>query len=757
MIFNLKLGKTSNLLQNSELILTSNKTPWMKKFLLLIITLFISLFSFAQERTLSVVDKDNGESIPFANVCFEDLKSGKKEYTTTDANGIAHFESGSEVELSVSFMGYKAYIEKVHINKNLTVSLAPDVFALDQVVVTGQNKPMVRDSSIYEISVFDSKLIQERGAVNLGDVLRVQPTIKIAQSGPTGANINILGLGGENVKIMIDGVPIIGRIDGNLDLNQITMENVDHIEVIEGPMSVIYGSNALAGTVNIITKSNKWNKFKFNANTYVESPATFNVDVLGTGKFGDNVITGTLARNYFGGITEDDSRKSKWRSSTQYNSDLNYARYGERYTFRMNGKYFSESMWDRGAVEQNKYANDLNYLTDRISGNAFLDFNHNNDMQTNVQASVSHYNRKLHQVRKDLTTLDESILGGDTTTFLNLMTRATFNHKISERVSYQTGLDANHEIGTAKRLQGGQQDIGDYAVFITGKHEIWKGVVVQPGFRYAYNTKFTSPLLYSINVKTDISDGWQSRASFAKGFRAPSLKELYLDYPHGGFDVVGNPNLGPESSYTLNGSLAYTFRNEDKYLLKFEGKGYFNSIYDMIVFSKSPDSTPDREIWTNVNRDHIESFGWIINANYDLGRLWSFNTSFTRGAISSIEYIEQGTGGKYFYSNNFLASVVYRVPKVDFTTRVEYAYNGPEASRSVDEITLKESYIEAYHDINLTVTKSFWDRRFNLSAGVKNLLDNQDLEYVNGTETKDRLLSWGRSYFFKLNYQLTRN
>ena len=94
--------------------------------------------------------------------------------------------------------------------------------------------------------------------------------------------MSLQGLSGEHIKFLIDGVPVIGRMDGNVDLSQLNMYNVDHIEIVEGPMSVIYGSNALAGAVNIITKENKKAKLTGTTNyqttillTYISSSILF--------------------------------------------------------------------------------------------------------------------------------------------------------------------------------------------------------------------------------------------------------------------------------------------------------------------------------------------------------------------------------------------------------------------------------------------------------------------------------------------------
>ncbi len=736
--------------------------------LLFLSFLFLSTLSLAQTKsTYTIVDKQNGDAIPFANICIQKVDGDTKNYTISNENGEFELSGSENVELTISYIGYKTYQKIINPTTSKKIELEPDVFSLEQIVVTGQSTPMLRDSSIYAIKVFDSKLIQQRGATNLAEVLKAQPSIKIKQSGSFGSNISILGLGGENVKIMIDGVPILGRLDGNLDLSQITMENVDHIEVVEGPMSVVYGSNALAGTVNIITKNNKWNKAELIASTYTESPGTFNANLYGSLKQANSIFTVSGARNYFAGTSYEDTRLSKWRGSEQYIGEMRYAYQAKKANYRLNAKYFNEFMKDKGAINgigtPNPYAFDINYSTDRYSLNGFLDYEHTKTMQTNIQSSISYYNRVMRTVRKDMTNLNEVEADSDTTAFVNFMTRATFNHKINSQISYQTGIDLNTESGTAKRITNGTQNIGDYALFITGKHEFWKGFIVQPGIRYAYNTKFTSPLLYSANFKINLIKNLQLRASYAKGFRAPSLKEMYLDFSHAGYDIKGNEDLRPEYSHSLNGSLIYTYKNDDQLLIKTELKGYYNNIKDKIDFALvSQNGTT--QTWANINKGKVKTIGWIADISVDISNRWSFNSNFTRSGISSLLYEEDNVQTTYFYTNNFLSSLTYKLPKYDFTTRIEYAYKGKEPIDFLEENNLSQFYIESYNDLNITLTKSFWERKLNVSIGAKNLFDNQDIAIVEllqegGSAISDQtqLLSWGRSYFIKIILTLNKH
>ncbi|MCD6178272.1 MAG: TonB-dependent receptor [Bacteroidales bacterium] len=737
------------------------------KLILLSLVLISTIAQGQQSKTFFVVDKQNGKPIPYSTICIQNINTKTKEYTIANENGKVEVSSSGIVELSISSVGYKSYKKTVDLSVLNKVKLETDIFALNQVVVTGQNRPMLRDSSIYSIKVFDSKLIQQRGAINLADVLKAQPSIKINQSGTFGTNINILGLGGENVKIMIDGVPIIGRLDGKLDLSQITMENVDHIEVIEGPMSVIYGSNALAGTINIITKNNKWNKLEVNANTYIESPGTINTNLYTSIKKANNIFTLSGARNYFSGTSYEDSRASKWKGSEQYIAEMKYSRQREKYTFSTTTKYFNEFMKDKGAVfgegSPTPYAFDINFYTKRYNLNGFLDIEHKKTMQTNIQSSISYFDRVMQTVRKDMTDLSEIPISNDTTTFLNFMTRATFNHTINAKLSYQTGIDLNTEQGSAKRIIGGTKNIGDYAIFITNKYQLHSKIIMQTGLRYAYNTKFTSPLLYSINLKLNLNNNLQARVSFAKGFRSPTLKEMYLDFSHAGYNIKGNPDLQPEYSHSLNGSIEYTYRHNDAFLFKTELKAYYNNIIDKIGFALV-DRTENTETWMDMNKGNVETLGWIADITLNINTHWNFNTNYTRSGITNLNFENDNSSNKFFYTDNFLASLSYTNPKYDLSTRIEYSFRGKEAIDYLEEGNLSLYFVDSYNDLNISLTKSVWEKRINISIGAKNLFDNTDLPIIESLTSGDysitqdkQLLSWGRSYFIKINLILYKH
>jgi outer membrane receptor for ferrienterochelin and colicins len=128
---------------------------------------------------------------------------------------------------------------------------------LETAVVTGQYKPQSVRNSVYQVKVISKERIQKQGAAKLQDVLNSELNIRFSQDIATGGSgITMLGMGGQNIKVLVDGLPLIGRqgTTNEININQIDINSIERIEIVEGPMSVIYGADALAGVINIITK-----------------------------------------------------------------------------------------------------------------------------------------------------------------------------------------------------------------------------------------------------------------------------------------------------------------------------------------------------------------------------------------------------------------------------------------------------------------------------------------------------------------------
>ena len=380
-------------------------------FWFLLVVLLTGEQSFGQQAFVTVLDQKSNEPVAFAHVCFEGLKSGSPRYCTTTMEGKALNDVQEISKLAISFVGYKTFYDTIKPGQSIDVRLQPTVLNMDEVVVTAQYTPERADKSIYKVSVINSRQIELKAAVNMADLLKDQVSMNVRQDGVLGTSLNIQGLSGENVKFLMDGVPMIGRMNGNFDLNQINLNNVDHVEVIEGPMSVIYGSNALAGVVNIITKENKSANLSTVANAYVESVGTYNFDASVGMKIKSQSFGIAGGRNFFGGYSPPSvtGRSLVFKPRRQYFADGYYAYTLKKLKMKVGADYFNELLQDRGNLQPPYYEKAFDSYFTTVRYNFRLDLNWHlwRSHVFNLIASYSAYNRIKETFLKDLTTLTD--------------------------------------------------------------------------------------------------------------------------------------------------------------------------------------------------------------------------------------------------------------------------------------------------------------------------------------------------------------
>ena len=519
------------------------------RILILFLAVCTGNLVFAQSVKIRVVDSETSkaEPVPYANICIESLDNQSKDYYITNVNGEVDFELTQQKIVSISCLGFNPIIDTISPGDGTkTYVLNPTYYELNSVVVTGQYKPVSADKSIYDIKVIGKKRIESKAAVNLADILSDELGIRLSNDPSTGTSMSLQGVTGENVKILVDGVPVIGRLEGNIDLSQLNIDNASQIEMVEGPMSVIYGSNALGGVINIITQNNSHSKYKTSVNSYYESIGTYNFNFLTSMRHKKNSFELNGGRNFFNGYSLEDSRSKEWKPKEQYNAGATYYHNAEKTKLRFKSDFFRERLLDRNNPFPPYYekANDTWYKTFRFNNSGELTQTIGEHSGFNLLAAYSIYERQKEKYLVDLTdlskTLTTSAADHDTSSFNAFIARGTYSFAPeTSNFSFQAGFDFNLENAKGKRIENGKESIGDYAVFISA---IWKPVTnvsIQPGVRAAYNTRYNAPLTPSLNLmykpgKTTL------RASYARGFRSPSLKELYLYFFDSNHQVEGN-------------------------------------------------------------------------------------------------------------------------------------------------------------------------------------------------------------------------
>jgi outer membrane receptor for ferrienterochelin and colicins len=144
------------------------------------------------------------------------------------------------------------------------------VSEINPVSITTSARPRLATDEAYSLRVVSSKTIKQMGAQTVADVIQNQTSIILNNDASLGTSMQLQGMGGQNVKILINGVPMVGRLNGNIDISQIPINEIEKIEIIEGPMSVVYGTDAIGGVINIITRNPYTANDRMSVNSYAD-------------------------------------------------------------------------------------------------------------------------------------------------------------------------------------------------------------------------------------------------------------------------------------------------------------------------------------------------------------------------------------------------------------------------------------------------------------------------------------------------------
>jgi outer membrane receptor for ferrienterochelin and colicins len=738
---------------------------------LVVILLLVSVNGFAlgNNASVTVVRQDNNKPLPDVIIRIVTLSSlnDKKPQELigfTDNTGKFNYSFTEPVIIQVSHLGYAGMLDTLYQLQDKTYILPIAEKDLKDVVITGQYSANSTQKSVYEVKVISQETLRNKGANNLREALQNELHIDLSQDAVYGGSLGINGISGEGVKILVDGVPIVGKQDGKLDLSQITINNIERIEIIEGPLSVLYGTDALGGVINIITKNFQRDKVNVSLRTYYETVGQYNIE-LNTGfTFKKSQIYLSGGRYFFDGYNSNDTveRFMEWKPKEQYFADAKYVLTGNRFRLSLTGSFFREYLLNRSAPEvalaydNNDTAwvykgDDQKFLTYRYRAAASFMYRFKEGYQLDVLAGYSGFSRFINQYYKNLVTGNEQLVKDanvQDTAFYNQFTgRATYTMPAwKNQLNFLFGVEINQEFTKQKRIENGSQSAGDYAAFGSIRYTPVEGFDIQPAVRFGYNTRFTAPLIPSLNVKYAYKNKLLIRASYGRGYRAPSLKELFLSFFNSDHIIVGNTELRPEDGHTVNFSISGII-TKNKHTITITPKGFYNNIRNKIELFGAP---PDTMQYNNVAK--YITYGSDLSVNYTWDRL-QFNVGgmVTGYRLNNTENVENVSKAFTVDAN---ASASYRIPVADIIVYAAYKYNGVKPVFNVNSsISLGHRF--AYHMLDISLSRNFWKDRIQLTVGGKNLagvknVTTQDVVAAHSSNNNQALVGWGRTFFVSL-------
>lgn len=728
----------------------------MKKLGIALLLVLTTVTTFAQQGGLriTVLDRSSGETLPFAYINVYAMPGRSAENTVqTNENGVAMvYPQGYPCELEVAMLGYEKATKSLYsapANTSMTIYMSPKYSSMNQVVVTGNAQPTRMKDALSVYRVIPKAQIKAQGAVTLDDIMKNQLNMRVGNDQVLGSSLSMQGMSGDKVKILIDGIPVNGRENGNVNLGQLNLNNVERIEMIQGPMSVVYGTDALGGVINIITKKEK-KPLAINFGTYYESLGRYNFD--GSASFNlknRHQFTIGGGRNFFQGwkyidlpVIYNDQQINTQRNFLFNPIEQYIGNFAYRYTapsgFNLNfaSDYLDEKVTDKGNLYKwtpsEAKALDNYYATQRSMNRLSLQGKLGKTGHWTSQNGYVLYSRKKNTYVKDMVTLDEVLSQGkgaqDTTNFRDVYLRGSYNNVV-KNLNYTVGYDINLQYATGEKLETGKQSLEDYAMYINAAYPIIKDkLTAQGGLRGAINSIYTPPLIPSFNLLYKPTDKIQIRGSYAKGFRAPSLKERYLTFIDANHFIIGNDNLSAETSQHMQASASYqVYENKSDYV-QFILTGFYNDVKNGITLlpMRPEDSTSIDYTYGNLarSRNAIASFqtdGQFKNLHFQLGYSYTY-------ALAQEGFY------KAFPAQEATATLQYAFRKIDMNLNLFYKYSGrrPFLTIDGDGNPYYSGQQNGYSIFDVSVEKSFWDNRLQLVAGMKNVLDVQQVTSTGG-------------------------
>lgn len=719
----------------------------MRLILTGILIVLASIKAVGQELVFTVSDKDTKAPVELAYINVYTGNHILFQSVQTNEAGIAHLTIEKEkypVTIETVSPGFEKAVKKFDAppaTASVDIDIVKKYTSLNEVVVTGLNKPERVKDALSTYKVIHKDAIDARGAITLDEAMRGQLNTTITNDDIIGNSINMQGMQGNKVKILIDGIPVNGRENGNINLGQLNMNNTERVEIIQGPMSVIYGSDALGGVVNVITKK-ETKPLGITAGWYGETINKYNFDgALTFGVKKRNQFTIGGARNFFEGwknldaylTYHDDTllsqRSQLYKPKEQYIGNFAY-RYTAKSGFNLDlaSDYIKEKVSNKGNLSiwdpfTGAYAFDEYYRTTRSMNRLSMSGNAGKKGHWQSQNGFSVYYRNRSRILKDMVTLKELPTNGqgdqDTSRFNDVYLRSSYSNNLNI-VNYTAGYDINLESAHSLKISGYHKTLEDIAVYTTVNTPVIKDkLVVQAGIRAAYNSFYTPPVIPAFNVLYTPVKKLQVRASYALGFRAPSLKEQYLSFIDQNHHIIGNENLKAESSRHAQLSASYQLYEKGADYVQVMATGYYNDVTNEIVLAPvhPEDSTSIDYTYGNVARlrntiGTVQLDGQKKDIYFELG--YSHNYTFKQ------------PGSYEAYSTNEISATLqytWRATGLSFNVFYKHIGRQPFVLIDITGNAMLNGIQSPYNLCDASIGKKLLGKRFMITLGVKNLFN----------------------------------
>ena len=716
------------------------------------------------------------------------LSPGEHSYIS-DENGFFHFDqlNSGKYFLGISSISYIHYEEALELNgkkRHIEITLKEKSQEIEEIKVNGKRMPVDNlvksENAAMPIKVITRKEIESMGSRRLDEVLKEQTGVAVVNdvsSGSRASGIQVQGFSSNYIMVLIDGQPLLGRNNGNFDLSRISVSNIDRIEIIKGATSSLYGSDALGGTVNIITKHGSQKK-QMDASLLYGSLSTVDATLEAETPFADNKGSLVLSGNYYG----TDGHQSSNALLSQGGTVAPY----DNYSVQGRGRYhtsdksilsFSGRFAQRNSTMVNGWRDDL-MLKDKqldrdiqLSGN--YDRRYNSGVRSMTRYFFTHYFTEMEAEWLRHNSLISTEKFGQRT------------HRLEQQVSYAPtndykvtgGIGGSIETMDAEDLDE-KHSLQSAFAYLQSEWKPFDNARTTLGLRYDITNTYSGQLSPSLGFEYEITPTFTTKIGAGSGFKAPDYKMLYQAFynPSANYMIVGADKIQETiEAMKKNDELS----NVNKYMLGLSSKNlkaennisthagflwqpslkshlefsiFYHKIKNQIHTVSVASGTNVSQVYTYRNLPEVVNKGFEFSINQQLPLNLSFSAGYQYLIAKDLSVMDSIRNDVFPYNKliinpktgesrrpttkdywgledrsrhmfNFKIGYEYKPWDLNLSVRAnirgKYPFQEITTNQFIDEY---DAFVPVHTLLNATLEKKIWDRRLTLRLVADNIL-----------------------------------
>ena len=691
------------------------------KYIVFICFLFISTFTVGQIISGKITTQ-NGDKIPYANVYLKKTKIG----TSSNDQGFYELNNLSKdiYTLIVSSIGYKTKSIKINItsDKKITrnVTLLEDD-SLDEIVISGTLRPVTKTNSPVPVEVYSETFFKKNPTPSIFESLQnvngVRPQLNCSVCN-TG-DIHINGLEGPYTFVLIDGMPIVSGLSTVYGLTGIPQALIERVEIVKGPASTLYGSEAVGGIINVITKK-PTNAPLLTTDIMSSSWGEVNTDISMSYKASDKV-QGLLGVNYFNFQNRIDNNNDNFTDMTLQNrisifNKINIQRKSNK-VFTIAGRYVYEDRWGGEMNWEREFRGGNQIYGESIYTNRWETFG-TYELPTSEDISFQfsangHYQDSFYG---DTSYDAEQLIGFGQLVYSkqvgekhNLLLGAAYRYTYYDDNTFATlnesGLENNPSIihlpGVFAQDEISLSERKKLLLGVRWDHNSLHGNIFTPRVNYKWNSKDNSNIF---------------RLSLGNGFRVANVFTEDHAALTGARTVEFDGELEPETSWNANLNYVKKINTENSFIT-IDASTFYTYFSNRILPDYETD--PNKIIYANLegfsvskgislNTDITFTNGLTLNAGATL-----MDVSITEDNIETRQILTESFSGVWSISYTFNNDL-----SIDYTGNVY----GPMRLPVLGDRDPRDPNSPWFSIQNIQLTKKIGDS-WEVYGGVKNLLN----------------------------------